>query len=116
MPDPKLDVIARVLGPDDVASRAFPATRRGLDPEAVRRFVEEVAATLRIRLAREDDLARRLEEAERRAATPVLDEETLAAAVGAETAKVLRAAHDAAREVVARAEARSAEMLADAGS
>ena len=116
MPDPQLDVVYRPLGPAEVRSRVFPTTRRGLDPEAVRRFVEEVATALQASIDRESELARRLDDAERRAAEPELDEDTLTAAVGAETAKVLRAAHDAARDVVARAEARAAEIVAQAGS
>ena len=116
MPDTQLDAVVRPLGPAEVRSRAFPTTRRGFDPEAVRRFVEEVAVALQASVDREGELARRLDDAERRAAAPELDEETLTAAVGTETAKVLRAAHDAAREVVARAEARAGEILAQAGS
>ncbi len=48
-----------------------------------------------------------VEEAERHAANPVLDEATLTAALGQETARVLRSAHDAASELVAKARSRT---------
>ncbi|MCU1492506.1 MAG: hypothetical protein JWO62_270 [Acidimicrobiaceae bacterium] len=110
-------------GPDEVSGRTFPIVRRGFEPDAVRSFLGEIAGTLRDLRGREAELSSheaelrgRLEDAERRAASPELDEETLSAAVGSETAKVLRAAHEAAREVLGRAEARAADVLAEAGT
>ena len=50
------------------------------------------------------------DDAERRAANPVLDEATLTAALGQETARVLRSAHDAATELVSKAEAEAARL------
>lgn len=116
MPDLPLANDAAPMEPDAVSRRSFPTVRRGLDPEAVGRFLDEVAAALRVMRAREEALRVQLADAERRAAAPVLDEETLTAAVGSETAKVLRAAHEAAREVLARAEARAADLLTEAGA
>ncbi|HXY43351.1 MAG TPA: DivIVA domain-containing protein [Acidimicrobiales bacterium] len=102
------------LNPDEIARRTFPAARKGVDGEAVRRFLETVADDVRALLEREAQLRRRVAEAERKAAEPpVLDEATLTQAVGAETARVLQSAHDAAREVVARAEARAAELVTE---
>ena len=89
--------------------------RRGVDADAVRRYLESIADEIRSLLEREAQLRRRVLEAERRAAEPpVLDEATLNRAVGAETARVLQTAHDAAREVVARTEARAGELIAEA--
>ncbi|MHB8594823.1 MAG: structural protein, partial [Acidimicrobiales bacterium] len=51
---------------------------------------------------------------EHRAANPVLDEATLTAALGHETARVLRSAHDAAAEILARAESESASLRSQA--
>ena len=59
--------------------------------------------------------AKRVVEAERRAEDPVLDEATLTRAVGVETAKILWTAHDAAGNLVAKAEDRAAELIAEAG-
>ncbi|HLI14992.1 MAG TPA: DivIVA domain-containing protein [Acidimicrobiales bacterium] len=102
------------LTPDDVASHAFPTARRGLDPDAVRRFLQEVAAQLREASRREEELRSALAQAEQRAASPELDEAALSAAVGSETARVLQAAHEAAREVVARAEERARALAESA--
>lgn len=111
------------LAPDEIAGRSFPSARRGLDADAVRRFLAEIAAQVRAQREREalaraalSDLEARVLAAQERAAAAEraaareLDEATLTAALGTETAKVLRAAHDAAREVVAKAEARAGEL------
>jgi cell division septum initiation protein DivIVA len=103
------------LNPDEIARRSFPTTRKGVDAEAVRRYLESIADELRALFEREALLRRRVVDAERKASEPpVLDEATLTQAVGAETARVLQSAHDAAREVVGRAEARAAELIAEA--
>ncbi|MGH9296641.1 MAG: DivIVA domain-containing protein, partial [Acidimicrobiales bacterium] len=104
--DPSLVSISsqRGLHPDEIARRTFPSARRGVDAEAVRRFLETVAEELRQAGDREVLLRKRLAEAERRAEEPELDEQTLSKAVGLETGRILQAAHDAANEVVLRAE------------
>lgn len=116
MPDPHPYAIGSPTGlsPEEVANRSFPLTRRGLDPDAVRRFLGEVAAQLRELSGRESTLRGELADAERRAADPELDEVTLSAKVGSETARVLQAAHEAAHELVARAGARAAALEAEA--
>ena len=103
------------LSPDEIALKSFPAARRGVDGEAVRMFLGKVAAELRAALEREAILRERVAEAERRAEEPVLDEATLTRAIGIETAKILWTAHDAAGNVVAKAEERAAELIAEAG-
>ncbi len=114
MLEPRQNPAANELTPEQVAGRDFPNARRGLDPEAVRRFQQEVAAALALARNREAELRGALAAAQAKAATPEIDEATLTAALGHETAKVLRAAHDAARDVVARGEARAAELAAAA--
>ena len=103
------------LSPDEIALKSFPAVRRGVDGEAVRLFLAKAAAELRAALEREAILRERVLEAEHRAEEPVLDEATLTRAIGTETAKILWTAHDAAGNVVARAEERAAELIAEAG-
>src|ERR1035438_7805495 len=103
------------LSPDEIARKSFPATRRGVDGEAVRMFLGKVAAELRGALEREAILRERVVEAERRAEDPVLDEATLTRPIGIETAKILWTAHDAAGNLVAKAEERAAELIAEAG-
>ena len=102
------------LSPDDVARHTFATARRGFEPAEVRAYLESVARELQAAAARERELLDQLAEAERRAANPVLDEATLTAALGQETARVLRSAHDAAGELVARAESDAARLRAQA--
>src|SRR5579885_3529971 len=102
------------VSPDEVARRTFATARRGFDATEVRAYLEAVARELQAARERERELIDALEAAERRAANPVLDEATLTAALGQETARVLRSAHDAAADLVARAEADCARMRAQA--
>ncbi len=101
------------LSADDVARRTFPPARKGVDGDAVRRFLDTVAEEIRSLHEREASLRRRLHEAERRASEPpVLNQETLMQAVGVETARVLQSANEAARDVVARAEGNANALCA----
>jgi DivIVA domain-containing protein len=99
------------LTPDQVARRTFTLARRGYDTAEVRAFLDWVASGLQAIDARQSELRRMLEEAERRAANPELDETTLTNALGQETARILRTAHDAANEVTARAEENATRAL-----
>jgi DivIVA domain-containing protein len=101
------------LVPDDVARHTFGSVRRGFDPSEVRDYLESIAVGLRGIAEREQQLLDELTEAERRAANPVLDEPTLTAAVGQETARVLHSAHEAADEVVANAQSESTRLLTE---
>lgn len=103
--------------PSEIAAQTFPTARRGFEPAAVRAFLEQLADELRRRRERERELLDRIAEAERRSAEPPqLDEPTLMAALGQETAKVLRSAHEAAKQVRERAEAEIAELLSEGRS
>src|SRR5579862_2864667 len=116
MPDDRRLTIASTsrLSPDDVARHTFATSRRGFEPGEVRAFLEAVARELHVAAARERELLDELSAAEHRAANPVLDEATLTAALGQETARVLRSAHDAASELLARAESDGARLRAAA--
>ncbi|MGC8463304.1 MAG: DivIVA domain-containing protein [Acidimicrobiales bacterium] len=104
----------RHVSPDDIARRTFGTVRRGFDPTEVRAFLESVAEALRAAEDRIESLRQQVVEAEDRAAHPVLDEETVASALGAETARVLRTAHEAAHDMVANAEAESERLRTSA--
>ena len=80
---------SRIPDPESVANREFPTVRRGYDPSIVKRFLAELAQHLRAVRAAKLSLASRLFEAERKAQSPSFDEETLSAAVGSETARIL---------------------------
>ncbi|HEY5024914.1 MAG TPA: DivIVA domain-containing protein [Acidimicrobiales bacterium] len=113
MPDERLTISSSGrVHPDEVARHTFGTQRRGFDPAEVRTFLEHVARELVASADREQELRRALTEAENRAANPVLDESTLTSALGLETARVLRSAHEAAAELVARAEGDSARLRA----
>ena len=90
------------ITPEEVLRRTFDSTRRGFDPAAVRTFLDQVARELSAQAAREQELREELARAVELAANPTFDQGTLAAAVGQETAKVLRSAHDAAAELLTR--------------
>jgi DivIVA domain-containing protein len=116
MPEERLVSITSSLhlAPEDVARHTFGSVRRGFDPNEVRAFLESVAAGLRGVAEREQELLKELDDAERRAANPVLDEPTLTAALGTETARVLHSAHEVAAEMVAKAEAESSRLMTEA--
>jgi DivIVA domain-containing protein len=116
MPDPRTIPISSHpnIDPDAIAGREFPVVWRGYDPESVQRFLVDVAQLVRVARARQQELSDRLADAERRAANPELDEATISAALGAETAKVLHVAHAAANEVLVKAEVRAAHIVAEA--
>ncbi|HUY64281.1 MAG TPA: DivIVA domain-containing protein [Acidimicrobiales bacterium] len=116
MPEDRRLTIASTsrLSPDDVARHTFATARRGFDPGEVRSYLEAIARELGAAAARERELLDAVAAAEHKAAHPVLDEGTLTAALGQETAKVLKSAHDAAAELLARAEADAARLRAEA--
>jgi DivIVA domain-containing protein len=102
------------LSPDEVARHTFGTLRRGFDPTEVRAYLDHVANALRVAAEREIELRHEVADAEHRAANPVLDEATLTSALGQETARVLQSAHEAAHDMVAKAEAEAADVLAEA--
>lgn len=115
MNDPPISISsAPSVDPEGVAAREFPTARRGYDQSSVRRFLSDVGQQMRAWRSREAELLSRLSDAERRAEAPLIDEETVSAAVGSETARILHAAHSAGTEVLAKAEARAAQVLAEA--
>ncbi len=101
------------LTPDDVARHSFGTVRRGFDPNEVRAYLESLAVSLRGVAERERQLLDELSDAEYRAAHPVLDEATLTAALGTETARVLHSAHEVAAEMLAKSEAEANRLLTE---
>lgn len=99
---------------DEVGRRTFSTSFRGFDQGEVRAYLEVVAAEFATLQARVADLERELEEAARPAAAPTLDVATLTSMVGEETARVLRAAQDAAEDLRTRAEEGAARTLTEA--
>src|SRR5580700_7191361 len=102
------------LASADVAKAAFTPSRRGYDPREVRSYLEQVARELAAAERRITELREHVADAERRALHPVLDEATLASALGTQSAAILRSAHEEAQRVVTAAQARSTELLGEA--
>jgi len=115
MPEDRVTIASTArMHPDEVSRHTFATTRRGFDPAEVRAFLEHVAREMSAAADREHEMRRAVADAEHRAANPVLDEATLTAALGQETARVLRSAHDAAAELVARADSEALRLRTQA--
>ncbi|HET6665045.1 MAG TPA: DivIVA domain-containing protein, partial [Acidimicrobiales bacterium] len=98
-----------------IARRHFSTVRKGYDPSEVRVFLHELSETV-ARLQRGE--AHQLDRAERAEAraqlAEQLDEHRLVELLGAETARVLEAAREAAGNIRAKAEESAARMVRDA--
>lgn len=98
---------------DAIATRTFPSSFRGWDPDEVRVHLVKVAELVRSLTQRQSELERRLAEAEtaaRRADTSQLDPDEIAEVLGEETARVLRTARESAAEMRTKAEERVAQL------
>ena len=92
----------------------FTTVRKGgYDPSEVRVHLEAVAREMGHLEARIRELQDQLSEAQRRAANPTFDEATLASALGAQSAAILRSAHEEAGRVTAEAQERSAQVFTE---
>jgi cell division septum initiation protein DivIVA len=98
----------------EIARMNFSTLRKGgLDPNEVRMHLETVAREMGHLEARIRELQDQLSEAHRKAANPTFDEATLASALGAQSAAILRSAHEEAGRVTAEAQERSAQVFTE---
>jgi cell division septum initiation protein DivIVA len=98
----------------EIVRTNFTALRKGgVDPHEVQLHLEAVAREVGHLEQRLRDTREQLAEAEHRAANPVLDEATLAAALGAQSAAILRSAHEEAARVTAEAQERGAQIFSE---
>ncbi len=98
----------------EIARTNFNTVRKGgLDPQEVRSHLETVAREVGHLESRIRDLQDQLSEAMRRIANPTFDEATLASALGAQSAAILRSAHEEAGRVTAEAQERSAHLFSE---
>ncbi len=103
------------LTPELIEAQAFTTGFRGYDHSEVRDFLSRVATEVRAYRDRTERLESAWHSAEERAARPpVLDEDTLMAAVGDETATILRAARAAAADLRTRAATDAERIVAEA--
>ena len=98
----------------DITRATFPVVRKGFDQQEVRSYLESVSREMATLEGRLRDLHEQLSDAQRRAANPVLDEATLAGALGTQSAAILRAAHDEGARVTAEAQERATSIFTQA--
>ncbi len=96
--------IRALLTSEAIEHIGFRLALRGFDTTQVREYLRSVAEHVRGLQAQIDELGRQLRDAEARADNPVLDDSKLAGALGDETARILRSAHEAAADIRGRAE------------
>jgi DivIVA domain-containing protein len=98
-----------------IARQHFATVRKGYDPTEVRAFLHELSEIVGRLQRGEAHQLDRAERAEARAQlAEQLDEHRLVELLGAETARVLEAAREAATDIRARAEESAARMVRDA--
>ena len=96
-----------------VRTNFTPLRKGGIDPSEVQSHLEAVAREMVFLENRIRDLQGQLAEAQRRADNPTFDEATLASALGAQSAAILRSAHEEAGRVTAEAQERSAQVFTE---
>jgi DivIVA domain-containing protein len=114
MPDDRPTISSSRVTAADVARHSFGTVRRGFDAQEVRAYLELVARELAAWEQHEDGLRQELADAHERSRHPVLDESTLTAALGQQSAAVLRNAHDEAARITLHAEEHAAATVRDA--
>jgi DivIVA domain-containing protein len=103
------------ISSEEIARRTFATAFRGFDAPEVRSFLKRVAEAYAGLQEDVANLRRRVEELQRRDKEPVeLDEDALTAALGAETARVLKSAREAATDIQAKAEQKVARLVKEA--
>ncbi|HEX3947105.1 MAG TPA: DivIVA domain-containing protein [Acidimicrobiales bacterium] len=114
MPEDRPTISSSRVAAADVARHSFGTARRGFDPQEVRAYLELVARELSAWEQHEQDLRQELADAEERSRNPVIDEATLTAALGQQSAAVLRKAHDEAARIALHADETAAVLVREA--
>jgi DivIVA domain-containing protein len=99
------------LSASEVSRASFAVVRRGFEPREVRSYLDYVARELEAWEDREAEMRRMIAAAEQRAEHPVIDESTLTAALGAQSAEILRTAHEEAHQLREESQAQAREMV-----
>lgn len=98
----------------EITRVTFTTLRKGgIDPNEVRLHLEAAAREMGHLESRIRELQDQLSEAHRRAENPTFDEATLTSALGAQSAAILRSAHEEAGRVTAEAQERSAQVFTE---
>jgi DivIVA domain-containing protein len=103
------------LAPDDVVQKAFTTSFRGYSEAEVRAFLKRVSEELVVTHEREVELLGTIDALEEQLRSPrPLNEPEMLDALGAETTRLLRSAHEAADEIRTRGEERSTQLVDEA--
>src|ERR1700704_405311 len=103
------------LAPDEVVQHTFTTSFRGYSEAEVRAFLKRVSEELVVTHEREVELLGTIDALEEQLRSPrPLNEPEMLDALGAETTRLLRSAHEAADEIRARADERSTQLLDEA--
>jgi DivIVA domain-containing protein len=114
MPDDRPTISSSRVTAADIARHSFGTVRRGFDAQEVRAYLELVARELSAWEQHDEGLRQELANAEERSQHPVIDESTLTAALGQQSAAVLRNAHDEAARITLQAEEAAATAVREA--
>jgi cell division septum initiation protein DivIVA len=99
---------------NEITRVTFTTLRKGgVDPNEVRLHLEAAAREMGHLESRIRELQDQLSEAHRAAANPTFDEATLTSALGAQSASILRSAHEEAARVTVEAQERSAQVFTE---
>lgn len=96
--------IRALLTSEAIEHITFRVALRGYDTAQVREYLKSVADHVRTLQGQTDMLTMQLREAEARADHPVIGPDQLTSALGEETARILKSAHEAADDIRGRAE------------
>ncbi len=103
------------LSPEDIATRSFSTSFRGLSESEVRSFLRRIGSEMTAQAQREQELRDQVAELEERLRNPPpLDEAGLLEALGEETAKLLRTAREAAADIRVKAEESATRIRSEA--
>jgi cell division septum initiation protein DivIVA len=113
MDDRRIPSSSRPASVEIVRTNFTPLRKGGIDPQEVQAHLEAIAREMVFLENRIRDLQGQLVEAQQRANNPTFDEATLASALGAQSAAILRSAHEEAGRVTAEAQERSAQVFSE---
>jgi hypothetical protein len=103
-----------VGSPAEVAAATFPTVRRGADPEAVRRFLNDVAGESSGDLTASTPWSVGCGKRTADRSSSVIDEDTAVRLLGEEAARILQTAREASQQIRAKAEQAAAQLVRDA--
>ncbi len=114
MADEPTPISSSRMNATDIHRTNFAVVRRGFDPREVRTFLDHLSHELGLNEQREQELRRLVAESEARAANPVISESMLTAALGQQSAAIIRNAHLEAEKVLEAATMQVAQLVQEA--